>query len=220
MIALFAKEKRCAYKAYEPSVHEEQLRALVKRRDNLVDILVGERLRLSQPLKTYCDAEIKELIYFLEQQINAINKRIECHIKTDVEMQKKIEILESVPSIGKVVAAAIVAEMPELGNLGRRQVAALIGVAPYTKQSGTYKGKSMVSPSRVLVRKKLFMAALVATRHNKKLKTFYDRLCASGKLKMVALVAVIRKLIVMLNAMVRDGKKWEENIQSNARSIA
>ena len=115
----------------------------------------------------------------------------------------------SVPGVGPVVARTLIAELPELGSLDRRQIAALAGLAPCTRQSGKWKGKSFIGGGRAAVRTALFMAALVAARHNPALKAFHQRLIAAGKPKMVAIVAVARKLLTILNAMVRDRNPWK-----------
>ncbi|EJC74319.1 transposase, partial [Rhizobium leguminosarum bv. trifolii WSM2012] len=118
-------------------------------------------------------------------------------------------LLTSVPGVGRVTARTLLAEMPELGNLDRRQVASLAGLAPWTRQSGKWKGKSFIGGGRTTVRSVLFMATLVACRHNPVLKAFRDRLVASGKSKIVATVAAMRKLLTILNAIIRDQKAWQ-----------
>src|SRR5690606_6046914 len=115
----------------------------------------------------------------------------------------------SVPGVGPTVARTLLAEMPELGSLDRRQIASLAGLAPWTRQSGTWKGKSFIGGGRSRVRPALFMAALVASRHNPALKQFRDRLVAAGKPKIVAIVATMRKLLTILNAMIRDQRPWQ-----------
>ena len=116
--------------------------------------------------------------------------------------------MTSVPGVGPTVARTLLAEMPELGTLDRRQIAALAGLAPWTRQSGKWKGKSFIGGGRSKVRAALFMAALVASRHNPVFKTFRDRLVVAGKPKIVAVVATMRKLITILNAIIRDQKLW------------
>jgi len=117
--------------------------------------------------------------------------------------------LASVPGIGKTIARTLLAELPELGTLGRREIASLAGLAPYTRQSGRWRGKSMIAGGRAAVRSATFLAALVASRHNTPLKAFYQRLLRTGKPKMVALIAVARKLLTILNAILRDNRPWQ-----------
>ncbi|MCZ7446906.1 transposase, partial [Agrobacterium rhizogenes] len=121
----------------------------------------------------------------------------------------KRQLLTSVPGVGPATARTLLAEMPELGSLDRRQIASLAGLAPWTRQSGTWKGKSFIGGGRGKVRAVLFMAALVAIRHNPTLKIFRDRLVQAGKPKIVAVVATMRKLLTILNAIIRDNKPWQ-----------
>jgi transposase len=120
--------------------------------------------------------------------------------------REKEDLLSSVPSVGPVISRTLIAELPELGSLGRKQIAALVGVAPFTRQSGQWRGKSFIGGGRASVRRALFMGAMVARRHNPVLKAFFERLVAAGKPKKVALIAVTRKLLVILNAMARPGR--------------
>ena len=121
----------------------------------------------------------------------------------------KEDLLASVPGIGKTLARTFLAELPELGSLDRRSIASLAGLAPYTRQSGRWRGKSMIGGGRPVVRSAAFIGALVAITYNPVLKEFYRRLVASGKPKMVALIAVARKLLTILNAILRDQKPWQ-----------
>src|SRR5262249_6566596 len=118
------------------------------------------------------------------------------------------DLLRSVPGVGRVMTATLLAELPELGKLNRKQIAALVGVAPLNRDSGTYRGKRMIWGGRASVRAALYMAALVASRHNPAIRTFYERLCAAGKAKKLALTACMRKLLTMLNAMARSKTTW------------
>ena len=113
------------------------------------------------------------------------------------------------PGVGPIISSTLIAELPELGQLGRREIAALAGLAPFTRQSGKWRGKSFIGGGRTAVRTALFMGALVAKRYNPVLKGFFDRLVAAGKPKMVALIAVARKLLTILNAIIRDNRPWQ-----------
>jgi transposase len=121
----------------------------------------------------------------------------------------KEELLVSVPGVGPVISRTLIAELPELGQLGGKEIAALVGLAPFTRQSGKWRGKSFIGGGRTAVRAVLFMGALVAKQHNPILKAFFDRLIAAGKPKMVALIAVARKLLTILNAILRDNRPWQ-----------
>jgi transposase len=121
---------------------------------------------------------------------------------------EKQDLLASVPGVGPVIARTLIAELPELGALDRRRIAALAGLAPYTRQSGQWRGKSFIGGGRKTVRSMLFLGAMVAARHNPVLKAFRDKLVNSGKPKIVALIAVARKLLTILNAIIRDAKPW------------
>ena len=123
--------------------------------------------------------------------------------------REKEDLLASVPGVGPTIARTLIAELPELGQLSRRQVAALAGLAPFTRQSGQWRGRSFIGGGRTTVRTALFMGAMVAKQHNPVLKAFFDRLVAAGKPKMVALIAVARKLLTMLNAILRDRRPWQ-----------
>jgi transposase len=144
----------------------------------------------------------------LEKELAEIDRQIDDQVRGSPAWAEKEELLASVPGVGKIVARTLIAEMPELGTLDRRQIAALAGLAPWTRQSGQWKGKAFIGGGRKSVRSALFMAALVAGRFNPQLKAFRDKLVAAGKPKIVATVATARKLLTMLNAMVRDGKPW------------
>ena len=133
---------------------------------------------------------------------------IDSNVRGSPVWAEKEELLASVPGVGPVAARTLIAEMPELGTLDRGQIAALAGLAPWTRQSGRWKGKSFIGGGRKSVRGVLFMAALVAARFNPRLKAFRDKLVAAGKPKLVAIVTTARKLLKMLNAMVRDRKPW------------
>ncbi|MGB0696385.1 MAG: transposase, partial [Rhodospirillaceae bacterium] len=124
--------------------------------------------------------------------------------------QQKIDLLKSMPGVGDQIARTLIAELPELGTLTRRQVAALVGLAPWTRQSGQWRGKSFIGGGRASVRTALYMGALTAARHNPTLKTFRDKLVADGKPKQLAAIAVARKMITMLNAIIRDNQPWRE----------
>src|SRR6202012_3089812 len=148
-------------------------------------------------------------ITVLEKELTEIDGDIDTLVRGSPVWRAKEDLLASVPGIGKIIARILLAELPELGRLGRREIASLAGLAPYTRQSGRWRGKSMIAGGRTAVRSATYLGALVATRHNPILKAFYQRLLNAGKPKMVALIAVARKLLTILNAILRDNRPWQ-----------
>lgn len=210
MIALFAFQKTRSYEGFERSENERYLNELYKRRVDLKKNIVSEKLRLEHPQTSFCKKQINSHIKFMEKQVVSIDKEIDLIVANDVIMQQKIALATSIPGVGKTTAVALVAGLPELGKIEGRQAAALVGVAPFTRESGMQKGIARTSAGRQQVRHALFMAAMAAATHNKKLKMFFKRLIEKGKRGMVAMVAVMRKLIVIINAMIRDNQTWKE----------
>lgn len=197
-----------------PDKHTQAIRALVERRDELVRFKSAEKTRFrspgaSKPLKQ----SIKRSISFLEKEIASIDQQLEEEVDKSEDFKRRLEIITSIPSIGKVLGTCILATMPELGTIDNRVAAALSGTAPYNHDSGKMKGKRATGGGRVRVRCALYVAALVACRRNKPLAQFYQQLRARGKQSNVARVAVMRKLIIRINAMLRDGNKWSEQHQ-------
>lgn len=209
MIALFASQKINNHEiTYEKN---QELHKLVNRKKDLINMIGMEKLRLKMPQEN-CKKEIQRHIIFMQKQIESIELKINALIKKNDDLNKKIKILESIPGIGKTSAAIFISELPELGNIGNKQIASLVGVAPHPHQSGESKGKSSISGGRYLPRTCLFMVALVASRHNKIFKAFYQRLIKSGKKAIVALGALMRKMIVVSNTMLKKKTLWNENI--------
>jgi len=209
MIALFASQKSCAYDQIYKTESTEELSALVKQRDTLVEFISIESKRMLQASNATVKKIIRKHISFMTKQVKQLETVINEFVQTDTALEKKIVLAESVPGIGKTTATALVASVPELGMVTHKEIAAIVGVAPYTRQSGTFRGRAMISGGRSKPRQALFMAALVASRHNPKLKQFYNRLIQAGKKPKVAVIAVIRKLIIILNAMFRKGELWK-----------
>ena len=152
---------------------------------------------------------IARLIKALEKELASLDADIDDAVKGSPAWRAKEELLTSVPGVGPVISRTLVAELPELGQLSHKQIAALVGLAPFTRQSGKWRGKSFIGGGRTAVRAALFMGAMVAKKHNPVLKAFFDRLVAAGKPKMVALIAVARKLLTILNAIVRNKQPWQ-----------
>lgn len=182
---------------------------LAARRRQILQMLVAERQRLGRASDLRLKKSLRRLITALEKELGEVDGDIDQAIRASPAWRRKEVLMQSVPGVGRVTARNLLADMPELGSLDRRQAAALAGLAPFTRQSGQWRGKSFIGGGRAHVRCALFMAALSAARYNPALKLFHQRLIAAGKPKMVALVAVARKLLVIINAVLRDQKPWQ-----------
>lgn len=190
-----------------PDEETRELRALVDRRRQLLEMLTSERNRLRRASKRV-GRLIQEHILWLRQQIDDLDKDISELIRSSPMWRAQEDLLRSVPGVGRVLSCTLLTHLPELGSLNRGQVAALVGVAPLNRDSGAFRGKRSVWGGRSAIRSALYMAALVATRHNPVIKAFYQRLCAAGKPKKVALTACMRKLLIILNSMLKRGTQW------------
>ena len=190
---------------------DEQTRALadlVARRRQIVQMIVAERQR-QRRAQGRAERSIRRLLAALQHELSELDTALEETVRGSPAWRHNENLLTSVPGVGPVVARTLLAELPELGSLSRRQIAALAGLAPWTRQSGTWKGKSLIGGGRSSVRAALFVAALVAGRCNPTLGAFRQRLLAAGKAKAVATIAVARKLLTMLNAIIREQKPWQ-----------
>lgn len=188
-----------------------ELRALIARRRQITAMIVAERNRLTGASKTVrkrIDAHIR----WLEAELDRADKDLDHSIRQSPIWQENQDLLKSVPGVGPVISRTLLAELPELGRLNRKQIAALVGVAPLNRDSGTLKGRRTVWGGRATVRAALYMAALVATRRNSVIQTFYKRLRNAGKAPKAALVACMRKLLTILNAMIKHRTRWSEII--------
>jgi transposase len=184
------------------------LDALLTRRRQVVGMITAESNRLHQSTAAV-RAKIKEHINFLRRELADINRELDEAIRKSPVWCEHEDLLRSVPGVGRVLASTLLGELPELGKLNRKQMAKLVGVAPLNRDSGTMRGKRTVAGGRASVRKALYMATLSATRSNPLIRSFYQRLCQLGKPKKVALVACMRKLLTILNAMMRHRKQWK-----------
>ncbi len=182
------------------------LQALVTRRRQLVSMLVAEKQRLSQA-RPSVRASITALVAAIESQLGEIDRDLEVKVRTNYTALR--DLLTSTKGVGPVFSTTIIAELPEIGRLNRYQIAALVGVAPFARESGVYRGKRQIAGGRSQLRRALYMATLCAIRYNPLISTFYQRLVAAGKPKKVALVACMRKLLTILNAMVRDNRAFD-----------
>lgn len=189
----------------------QKLKAMVARRNQLVGLHTAESNRLEHANTRDIQRSIAAVIKVIQTQLKNIDRQIEEHIRNTPQLQQRAENIDSVPGIGPTTAHMLVTELPELGQLNRRQIAALVGIAPIARDSGTFRGKRMTGGGRKNIRSRLFMPTLVAVRHNPVLKAYYTRLVSQGKCKMVALVAAMRKLICILNAMLKNNQKWNQN---------
>ena len=213
VIAHFAEAVRPAPRPL-PDHLSTRLRELLARRRQLVVMINAERQRLAKARDQIARRSFQALLRSLEAERARINRALDRLIGTSPLWRAKEDLLKSVPGIGDVVARTLIAELPELGQVDRHQIAALAGVAPINRDSGRFRGQRRIQGGRVLVRAPLYMACLVAIRHNPPLRAFYRRLRAANKPARLALVAVMRKLLTMLNAMVRDGRPWADHAAS------
>jgi transposase len=207
LIALFIEAVRPELRPLADAQTQE-LAALMARRRQIVAMLAAEKARRQQAAAGPARVSIARSVGFLQDELKSLDLEIDKTVRGTPVWREREDLLASVPGIGKTIARTLLAELPELGTLNPKQIAALAGLAPYTRQSGKWRGKSFIGGGRTAVRTALFMGALVAARHNPTLKAFRDRLVVNGKPKLVALIATARKLLVILNAMMRDAKPW------------
>lgn len=203
--------------AFEPravektSERQQELDAHVLRRRQLVELRATEkRHRESAPSRTVYK-NVQKVISVLDQQIRHIEQEIQKLLESDEQWSSKAEIIGSVPGVGCVVVTTLLTELPELGTLNRKEVAALAGLAPYNNDSGKFAGKRRISGGRQVVRNVLYMATRAATRFNPTIKALYDRLLKAGKANKVATVACMRKLLTILNHLVKTNSSWDPN---------
>jgi transposase len=182
---------------------------LVARRRQIVEMIAVEAQRARRISDDRLSRSIARLRNALEKELAELDRLISDHMRGSAVWVEKEKLLASVPGVGKTIARTLIAELPELGSLDRRRIAALVGLAPWTRQSGHWRGKSLIGGGRKSVRSSLFIGAMVAARYNPQLKQFRDKLVAAGKPKVLALVAVARKLITILNAILRDRRPWQ-----------
>jgi len=190
-----------------PDEDTRELEGLITRRRQLVAMITAEETRLAVAVPSM-RKQIKAHIGWLRRQLAAVDAGIDGAVRRSPIWRAKDDLLQSVPGIGKTTARTLLALLPELGTLPEKQIAALVGVAPLNRDSGAFRGRRMVWGGRARVRTALYMAALVGSRHNPVLRAFYTRLRDAGKPAKVALVACMHKLLIMLNAMMRDGRPW------------
>jgi len=211
VIARFADAVRPPVRPLAPGT-AQALGELVARRRQLVDMLGAERNRQAQVRDRAVQRQIGAHVKWLTKALADLDRDLQDTIRASPVWRETEELLRSVPAIGPVTAHTLIAEVPELGHLRRHQIAALMGVAPLNRDSGTFRGRRMICGGRASVRRVLYMAALVAVRYNPRIAAFYARLTAAGRPKKVALVAAMRKLLTILNAILRDHRPWQPEI--------
>jgi transposase len=193
--------------------NSRRIKALTSRRQQLLQMRTAENNRMEHAIDKEISRSLNTIIKSINKEIEKVDKQIGEHIDNMPELKEKADKLKSVPGIGDTTAAMLISELPELGTFNRRQIASLVGVAPINRDSGTFRGKRMTGGGRKNVRNRLFMPTLVAIRHNPPLRKYYRRLVEEkGKTKMVAVVAAMRKLLCIMNAMLKNNQKWQTKI--------
>jgi len=193
-----------------PSREIQEMNDLVTRRQQLIGMRTAETNRLHTAGQKEIQKSIEKVIAFLEKQIEGIDVRIAQMIEANPDWSEKDKIIQSIPGVGPKTSQVLISALPELGDLNRREIAALVGVAPFCRDSGTRSGTKRIKGGRANVRAALYMATFAAIRWNKTFKEFYQRLIAKGKKYKVAIVATMRKMITVLNVMIKNGTTWNE----------
>lgn len=212
ILARFAEAVRPAPRPV-PDAAAQEFSALLSRRRQLIEMRVAEHNRLGTAT-SHIQQQIRKHLIWLDRQVTALEEELGQRIKSTPIWRERDNLLQSVPGVGPILSRTLVAELPELGTLTRHQIAALVGVAPLNRDSGTLRGRRTTWGGRAVVRTALYMGAVVAVRWNPVLKAFYQRLRAAGKAAKVALVACMRKLLTILNAMLKHRTPWSPLVQS------
>jgi transposase len=207
ILARFAQGVRPAPRPV-PDEEAQALAEITARRRQVVGMLTAEKNRLGAATTKPVRGRLKAHVRWLEKELSRTDRDLEEAIAKSPTWRENEELLRGVPGVGPVVARTLLAELPELGSLQPKQLAALVGVAPLNRDSGAFRGRRAVWGGRTTVRAALYMGALVATRHNPQIKEFYERLLGAGKPRKVALVACMRKLLIILNAMLKNRTPW------------
>jgi transposase len=194
----------------------EELRDLLARRLQVIEMIVSEKNRLLSASRRPIRRQILEHIQWLEKRLASLDDDLHRSIQSSPTWKAKDELLQSVPSVGPATATSLLIRLPELGSLNRQQIAALVGLAPINQDSGRFKGHRITQGGRAAVRSALYMSTLVATRHNPVIRAFYQRLVRAGKPKMVALVASMRKLLTILNTMLKHNRPWDPSYEKTS----
>jgi len=198
-----------------PDAFLEELRDLLARRHQLLDMIVAEKNRLTTASKSI-RRQLLEHIHWMEKRLASLDQDLDHHIQSSPTWKAKDDLLQSVPSIGPASSRSLLIQLPELGQLNRHQIASLVGVAPFNQDSGRFRGHRAIHGGRTSVRCALYMPTLVAIRHNPSIRAFYQRLVLAGKPKMVALIASMRKLLTILNSIIKRNRPWDVSyVESN-----
>jgi transposase len=213
ILAHFGEAVRPAVRAL-PDPASEELRALIARRRQLTEMVTAETNRLAHSAKAV-RRRIEAHIRWLEAELDRVDSELDQTIRQSPIWREEEDLLKSVPGIGPVISRTLLAELPELGRLNRKQIAALVGVAPLNWDSGMMRGRRAIWGGRATVRAALYMAALVASRRNPTIREFYRRLRGAGKAPKVALVACMRKLLTILNAMIKHRVRWSPVVEAH-----
>jgi transposase len=209
VLALFGERARPPRRPL-PGPRQRELADLIRRRRQLIAMIVAEKSRLDTASKLIA-RDIKSLVQLLERRVLKLDQKMDQAIADDAEQAETSKRLQTTPSVGPGVARTLIIDLPELGTLGRRQIASLVGVAPFAKDSGKKSGYRRIRAGRSAPRTALYLAAMNGARFNPVLKAMYERMIAAGKPPKVALVALARKLLTILNAMIRDRRDWSHS---------
>lgn len=218
VLALFAERVRPTPRPL-PDAQAQELSALLARRRQLIQMLTAEGNRLRAMPVPSLKREIQEHLTWLAERLKRLDDDLGKKLKESPVWQAKEGLLKGVPGIGPVMQYTLLAELPELGSLNRKQIAALVGVAPFNRDSGILRGQRHIRGGRARLRSTLYMATLASTRFNPVIRDFYQRLCARGKPKKVALVACMRKFLTILNAMLKHQATWNPIVKNSHVSL-
>lgn len=210
VIALFA----CKMEPSANFIYNEETKRLSEsnmRRQQLISLITMEKNRLDKASPIY-KKNIERVIKFLTKQLDNISEEQQKLIESNKEFSEKVNLLTTIKGVGNLTAGALLAELPELGTLGSKQVTSLAGLAPFNQDSGKYKGLRIICGGRASVRRTLYMSTLTATQHNPLIRAFYQRLLAAGKKKKVALTACMRKLLIIMNVMIKNKSMWKNEV--------
>lgn len=211
ILARFGQAVKPAVRPLKPE-ETLALEAILTRRRQIIEMITAEGNRLSSAAPRIAK-QIRQHIAWLEKRLDEADQDLDGMLRQSPVWQHKAQLMTSVPGVGRVTAVTLLAELPELGVLPRREISALVGVCPYSRDSGKYRGRRTIWGGRAAVRAALYMAAIVASRHNPVIRAFYQKLVDAGKLKKVALVACMRKLLGILNAILKHDRPWHHEPQ-------
>lgn len=213
MLARFAQAIKPPVRSLKPE-EAQALDAVLTRRRQIVEMVTAESNRQSSASAKVAK-QIRQHITWLEKRLDESNDDLDNMIRTSPLWQHRAEVMQSIPGVGRVTATMFLADLREIGTLSRREISALVGVCPYSRDSGSFRGRRTIWGGRARVRAALYMAAIVASRYNPVIKAFYEKLTRAGKAKKVALVACMRKLLVIMNTMLKNDTAWNPQIATS-----